>query len=284
MRLYEELAREALDPKLIADQPYRQRIHPFHMVGNVYYVGEAECSSILIDTGDGLILIDTPFVTSGFLLIQSIWELGYNPSDIKLILHTHAHPDHFGCTPLLQSLFNCQTAIGKIDAFNMKEHPEKVLLDIVPRCNHEVFEPDILLEDGQVVTLGNTTIEAVWTPGHTEGLMSYFWDTEEDGIKLHCGLFGGSGINTMCSDFIEDYDIPGNIREIFLSSLDKVYNRPVDCVFGNHPYQSDTFAKQAKKQQRTEENPFIDRSEWRKHLDGIRKSFLDFCVQDPVRE
>ena len=72
---------------------------PFSIFGNLYFVGNADVGSYLIDTGDGLILIDTAYPTTRALLVQSIWEAGFNPGDIKYILHTHGHFDHFGWNP-----------------------------------------------------------------------------------------------------------------------------------------------------------------------------------------
>ena len=62
---------------------YDLRVEPFKIVGRTYYVGDLFCPSYLIDADEGLVLLDTPFSPSAYLLIQSIWELGYDPKDIK---------------------------------------------------------------------------------------------------------------------------------------------------------------------------------------------------------
>jgi metallo-beta-lactamase class B len=80
--------------------PYRYAVKPFCIYGNLFFVGNSDVSAHLIDTGDGLILIDTTYPTTAAMLIQSIWEVGFNPKDIKYIIHTHGHYDHFGATEL----------------------------------------------------------------------------------------------------------------------------------------------------------------------------------------
>ena len=57
----------------------------------------------------------------------------------------------------------------------------------------EPFEPDVLLQDGDRLTLGKTVIDFIATPGHTPGTMSLFFNVEEDGTVYRAGMFGGAG-------------------------------------------------------------------------------------------
>ena len=77
------------------NHPEKYVIKPFRIFGNLYYVGDKKVCSHLIDTGDGLILIDTGYQHSQHLLIESIYSLGFDPRDIKIIIHSHGHFDHF---------------------------------------------------------------------------------------------------------------------------------------------------------------------------------------------
>jgi metallo-beta-lactamase class B len=52
--------------------PYSQYLEPFCILGNVYYVGDKRVSMHLIDSGDGLILIDTGFPGTDAMLVNSI--------------------------------------------------------------------------------------------------------------------------------------------------------------------------------------------------------------------
>ena len=78
------------------NKTYEMKIIPFKIIGNLYFVGSYCQSSHLIDTGDGLILIDTGYPQNLYLLINSIYKLGFSPYDVKYIIHSHGHYDHGG--------------------------------------------------------------------------------------------------------------------------------------------------------------------------------------------
>ena len=69
---------------------------PFRLAGNIYFVGTYKASSHLIDTGDGLILIDTGYEETADVIVESVGALGFDIRDIKYILHSHGHYDHAG--------------------------------------------------------------------------------------------------------------------------------------------------------------------------------------------
>lgn len=232
------------------ERHYEGAMEPFRMIGNVYFVGSYPASSHLIDTGEGLILIDTGYADTLFLLINSIYKLGFSPYDIKYIIHTHWHRDHTEASAALKHLSGAKALIGAKDAENAKKF----------------FEPDILLYDGDVIRLGNTSIEVMETPGHTEGCISLFFETEEEGIKYHVGTFGGAGDNTLHYDTLEFPDA----RECYRSSLEKLRKKKVNVFIGNHVWNNYTEEK-AETLRKTGENLFID--------DKIFYSFLDRCEQ-----
>lgn len=171
-----------------------RRSDPFHMVGNVYFVGNTWCSSHLTDTGDGLILLDTSCLPELAYLLDGIWRLGFDPRQIKYIIVSHAHVDHYGAVRALVHMTGVKTFMGELDVADMAKAGERF-----ERMNHEAgrfnesFQADVALKDGDVVELGNTKIRCVLTPGHTVGVMSHFWETEEDGKKYLVGIYGGSG-------------------------------------------------------------------------------------------
>ena len=104
-------------------------------------------------------MIDIVYGDTLFLLINSIYKLGYTPYDIKYIIHTHWHGDHTEATATLVYLTGAKTFIGEKDAPKVKQY----------------FEADVLLKDGDVVKLGDTAIEVMETPGHTEGCI--YWQS-----------------------------------------------------------------------------------------------------------
>ncbi len=259
--------------------PEKYRMKPFRIFGNLYFVGNADVGSYLIDTGDGLILIDTTYPTTRALLLQSIWEMGFNPANIKYVLHTHGHFDHFGGTDLIVSLSGATTFLGAPDAEMFRERPEMALISDARHAYLELFKPDVELEDGDIISLGNTRIRAISTPGHTKGVMTYVFEVR-DGRETHtAGLYGGIGVNTLCRDFIAKYG-NADCRDLHLKSLEKVRGELVDITLGNHTGQNHTSEKYKAMCDRPDgANPFISPSEWNEFID-FAENLYDRMLRD----
>ena len=75
---------------------WNEPLKPFRIFGNTWYVGTDGLSSILIDTDDGLILIDGALPQSAALIEENIRALGFDPLDLRYILVSHEHYDHAG--------------------------------------------------------------------------------------------------------------------------------------------------------------------------------------------
>ena len=248
--------------------PEEYYVKPFRIYGALWFVGNRDVGSYLLDTGEGLILIDTTYPTTRALLIQSIWEAGFNPRDIRYILHTHGHFDHFGATGFLVSLSGAKTCLGAADAKMFQKRPELALVQDAHYSKVPLFTPDLALRDGQVVTLGGVSVRCVSTPGHTMGVMTYFIELSEGGDRQLAGLYGGIGLNTVCRDFIEAYHVP-EYREHYIESLEKVRCEPVTITLGNHTAQNDTMGKRQRMLAAPESpNPFINPVEWRHFIDS----------------
>ena len=245
---------------------------PFKMVGNIYHVGDTRVDMHLIDTGEGLILIDTGFPRTEFLLFQSIWELGFNPKDVKYIVHSHGHGDHYGATEPMVTLFGCKTFLGANDAKLFREHPERFVS--FAGTPMKMFVPDVELHDNDTISLGNTSIHCVSTPGHSPGVFSFFFDVIEDGKTYRAATFGGQGFNTLYKEAYRKMGYPETTQQDFLNSVNKVIDEKVDVVLENHP--RTTFVKYAARQKNPlGPNPFIDPTEWRKAMDGLRRRITE---------
>lgn len=253
-------------------KPWEGYIEPFQIFGNVYFVGTDFVSSHLIDTGEGLILIDSQFPQTLYLLLENIRALGFDPKDIKYILHSHGHYDHIGGTRALVELYGAKTFIGRAD----KEYVTgDVDLTWARECGfkyYEMFEPDVLIDDGDVITLGNTSIKCVNTPGHTPGVISYFFDVTDGVRTLRAGMFGGAGMNSLKLKFLDSYSLPHSLRDDFLKSLDKVKDEKVDIILGNHPGDSEIRTK-LPKYVNGEKDIFIDSCAWQRRLAEFRQRY-----------
>ncbi|MBP7401467.1 MAG: MBL fold metallo-hydrolase [Clostridia bacterium] len=259
--------------------PENHRIPGFRIFGNLFFVGDADAGAHLVDTGDGLILIDTGYPTARTGFLQSILEAGFDPANVRILLHTHGHFDHFGATADIVARSGAQTCLGAADARMFRENPALALTDIGWFADAPLFRPDRELEDGDIIALGSVTVRAVATPGHSDGVMSYFFDVTENGRTLTAGLLGGAGLNTLCRPFVERFSRT-HARADFVRSLAKVRSEKVDITLGNHAPQNRTPEKRARQLACTDaSNPFVDPAEWAGMIDGIRAAY-DRMLQD----
>lgn len=249
-------------PPDVCMHPWNYRVEPFRIAGNLYYVGNSYVSSHLIDTGQGLILLDSTFPQTVYLLLESIRRLGFNPDDIRYVLHCHAHYDHLGGTRAIAELTGAKTALGKEDIEVLQKRPELSWAPIYGVEFYEIFDVDIPLTDGQIVSLGCTTIECVHSPGHTAGCMSFFFEIEDRSATYTVGIHGGPGLNTLTNEYLERYRLPLSRRKDYVASLQRLKKRAVDIFIGAHPDQNDTFGK--RDLSRVGENRFVDKEAWRK--------------------
>ncbi len=236
-------------------------VKPFKIFGNLYFVGTEPASTHLIDTGDGLILIDTGYQHSLYLVINNIWELGFSPYDIKYLIHTHGHIDHFGGTRALVELTGAKTVIGRPDEDYANGKLDLSFAKELGMEFKETFQPDILLDDGDIISLGNTTIKAVATPGHTPGAMSYFFDVSDGKETFRAGLHGGMGINTLSKAFLNKYNLPFSLREDFCKAMLRLNEEKVDIFLGNHMQHNNTLEK-AQMIKDGNSHAFINPEEW----------------------
>lgn len=251
-KMYESLA-------TFKKKPWLGKMKPFKIINGVYFVGTYQASCHLIDTGDGLIMIDPGYSTTAYLVIDSIYQLGFKPQDIKYIINTHWHGDHVEATAAFVDLSGAKSILGRHDM-------EKATM---------YFTPDITVDDGDILTLGNKTIRFVHTPGHTRGTISFFFDVEENGKIYHVGSFGGAGLNTLKK---EAFDFEG-CREAYLNSLERLKKEKVDIFLGNHTWNNDTYGKSLMLFE-TGKNAFIDDSIWPEFLQTYEKRLKQMITED----
>ncbi len=223
-------------------------IAPFRMIGNLYFVGTQKYSSHLIATSEGLMLIDTGYDFNIENILEGVAALGFDINDLKIILHSHGHGDHTDATAKLVEMTGAKTYLGRPDVRYIKG-----------------FTPDYYFEDGMTVRLGETEVLCLFTPGHTEGVFSFFFNVEENGKTYRCGMFGGAGIPQVKKDFMHRRGVSYLMRGEFFKSIERLKNEHVDVFVGNHAGQNKTAEKKAL-METAAENPFIDPTEWLRFL------------------
>ena len=148
--------------------PWEYAVDPFRIAGGTLLSGNRDVSSHLIDTGAGLILLDTTYPQTLYLFLESIRRLGFDPADIRIVVH--GHYDHIGGAKAPVGLTGATTAMGERDAFILTERPDLSCAREFGAEFHESFILDMSWRDGQSIRLGDTEIECTNTPGHSPGL------------------------------------------------------------------------------------------------------------------
>ena len=264
------------------ETPWKGAMTPFKLLGNTWFVGIRQASSHLIDTGDGLILLDTGYQENLYLLIDSIYRCGFSPYDIRYIIHSHGHIDHAAATKALVELTGAETFIGEGDRDIVNGKRGELTWAAEFEMSFNYFEADHVLHDGDRIRLGNVCIDCVATPGHTPGVISYFWDIEEDGKVYRAGTFGGAGLNSMEKYYIEKYDLAKeDWRGAFRRSLSRCRQEKVDVFIGNHANQNQT----SERYQRLldgDKLAFVDPEAWGKFLDGCQAGLDKLEAEQPL--
>lgn len=259
---------DAMPPEYRADfvaNPHAYWIPPFQVAGNLYAIGNREIGCYLIDSGEGLIILDTGYNSCAGQFFNNIWQLGFRPQDVKMIFHTHNHEDHIGSTNLLVQMSGATTYMSETDGKELAKAVSGACSGMAVFGNPALrFVPDVYTHDGDTFTLGNVTVTCIDTPGHTKGCQSFFFDvTMENGSLKRAALHGGVGINTLHKEFMEMAGYP-DAREDFFGQLNRIMDWPVDINLGSHVLQNYTMEKLAKrKEDPNGPNPFIDKTEWK---------------------
>lgn len=248
--------------------PEKYRMEPFQIFGNLYYVGDRDACPYLIDTGDGLILIDTGYGHEIDYLIENIETLGFRVEDIKIIIHSHGHYDHFGGTQVIKDRSGATVYMSRVDTQLLREMPERALLQHSCVPGATIPWPDVEVEDGDHIRLGNTDIRCVLSPGHTFGTLSFFFDVTDGERILRVGSWGGTGMLTMYKAYCAWYHLPQTKCQAMLGTIEKLRKEHVDISLGNHCGQCAMGRKRKQMLENPGTNPYIDAGYWSEFLDA----------------
>ena len=258
-------------------EPSTEYIAPFKMADDLYYVGDRLVCVHLIHTDEGLILLDAGYPCTKHLLMASIIRLGFDPADVRWIILTHAHYDHFGAANEFRNLYGTKVALSAVDTASMQEKPFRAIGSSSQNLPLPVI--DHTLEDGEILSFGGKQIRCVRTPGHTLGTMSFFFDVTDNGNTYLAGQFGGAGVNALKLPYMLHYQLPLDMAQRMVASLDRIKDEPVTVHLGNHPYNSSTLEKR-ERQLKEGGNPFVDTSTWPEFVANIRQKSLKIIEEN----
>ncbi|MBQ3866877.1 MAG: MBL fold metallo-hydrolase [Clostridia bacterium] len=256
--------------------PEKYYLDPFRIAGNLYYVGDRKVCMHLIDTEEGLVLFDSGYQHTVHQLFYSIEKLGFSPKDVKMVIHSHGHFDHFGGGAAFRGLFGAELALSRADAERLKVNPRAALMEYSPLPYARIPEADRLLDDGDVITMGSTSIRCRLAPGHTEGTMAFFFNVRDEGKDLEAGYLGGIGFLPLYRAFLKKYDLPGDMQERMRATIGRMREEHPDITLGNHPNHNGTLEKRDYMLSHPGKNPFKDGTVWTEMLDQLEARLNDF--------
>src|SRR5271169_1987436 len=151
---------------------------PAKVFDNLYFVGSKIHSSWALTTSDGIILIDTLFTyNSEEEIVGGLKKLGLDPAKVKYVIITHAHGDHVGGAKLMQDRYKSHIIMGGPDWDSIERSVNGYPLGKPKR--------DIVADDGQKITLGDTAVTLIATPGHTPGTLSMIFAVKDHGTPMN---------------------------------------------------------------------------------------------------
>lgn len=238
----------------------RAQFPPHKIVGNLYYIGSQSLASYLITTPEGHILINTNWEDAVPTLRKSVEDLGFDFEDIEIILGSHAHGDHMQGDALVKQLTG-----GRVMAMAQ----DVPLLERM-RPGDKPHPIDRVLEDGDEVSLGGTTLVARLTPGHTPGCTTWTLTVEEDGRSYDVVIVGSMGSNPGFQ-FVNNPTNP-TIADQYRQGFAVLRSLSPDIPLASHPAMYDMVAKHARLG--ATPNPFIDPEGYWAELDAVETLFL----------
>ena len=243
---------------------------PFKMIGNVYYVGTDGLASYLITSPQGHVLVDTAMPEAASQIKANIEKLGFKVTDIKYLVNTHAHIDHTGGLAEMKQASGAQLVAGAAD---------KPLLEggYYPGAQEDTalaFPPvkvDRTVREGDKVTVGDVTLTARETPGHSPGCTSWEFSVK-DGDATRSALIFCSGTVAL-NRLVTNPTYPGIVTD-YRTTFARTKDMKVDVLLAPHP----EMYKMAEKRAKLAEggpNPFVNPGEFNAYAETLEKAFED---------
>ena len=160
---------------------------PHKVFDNFYWLGTRQHSSWALRTSEGIIIIDTNFAwATQPEIIDGLTALGLDPREIKYVVISHAHGDHDQGAAELQRRYGAKVVMGAADWESTLQRPASAAGGVPKR------DVAVAPEGSTKITLGDTTMTVVPTPGHTPGTLSYVFPVKDQGRTVMVAYSGGT--------------------------------------------------------------------------------------------
>lgn len=240
------------------DHPWKYTVPAYRVAPHVWQVGgQDDVCVYLLDSGEGLILIDTGYKSSLYLLVDQIWRAGFDPADIKLILLSHWHWDHVNGCRFLKEMSGAKVFISKIDEEQHQLHKDEI--DILPMVD---YDADCFYSDDKAIDLGRFHIETRLCPGHTPGSTSFFFeDMDEETKRTYCcAMHGGLGVPFMKPEELKKLGLPEELAHRFIRDCKEMVKCKVDITLPSHLNQGNALPNIP--ENRKDYSPFVAGYAW----------------------
>ena len=226
---------------------------PYKVFDNLYWLGTRQHSSWALKTSAGLIIIDTNFAwATQPEILDGLAKLKLNVKDIKYIILSHAHGDHDQGVATLQKLSSAKVVMGGPDWDATLKRAPDVAGGVPTRGSGDIS----VGPEGTKVTLGDTTVDIIFTPGHTPGTLSYVCSVKDKGKTVRVAYSAG----TLTGAFGND----GKRWDEYIDSQKRMAQAAAaagaSVILSNHSEYDNAYTKArlvAVKREVGEENPFI---------------------------
>jgi metallo-beta-lactamase class B len=222
-------------------------IIPTKAFEDLYFVGQNGVSAWLVKTNAGYVVFDAlnNADEAENILAAGMRQLGLNPAELRYVVVTHEHRDHYGGAKYLQDTYGAQVVASEVAWTSMERATGTPVRNVT-------------VADGQSWTVGGKTFQFFVTPGHTDGALSTLIPVTDKGGKKHvAALYGGFGIPG---------SVANKVKQIQSLQRFGVYTQAagVDVIIGNHQVQDASLAKMDLARHRrceantcTDPNPFV---------------------------
>ena len=232
-------------------------LEPMRVMDELYFLGARWSTAWAIKTSAGIIIVDAMDNAdeAEHYIEGGLRKVGLDPSDIRYVVISHAHGDHYGGADYLKQKFNPRLVMSEIDWDALEETQRDPLFGT--NRNPLFGEPpkrDRSVADGDTITLGETTLKLYVIPGHTLGTLATVFTVHDHGTPHRAVAWGGTAYNFgPLRDRLQLYsDTTKKYRDI-------LKQENADIVLSNHVNFDDSVAKMAtlKTRQPGQPNPYV---------------------------